>query len=142
MGMETVNSFWRIIRSFAYHVLCHVDQVVSRVHTWMVSPPWWPIWTEVLHATFSCFDRDADGAISLSELSNGHLLGALSMEDPRLNGENSDNFENISKLLEDGICKESKLSPQMISSHTISNLWGMFRDCGEVIAYCQVDFKG
>lgn len=59
----------------------------------MVSPPWWPIWTEVLHATFSCFDRDADGAISLSELSNGHLLGALSMEDPRLNGENSDNFE-------------------------------------------------
>jgi len=37
--------------------------------------------SKVLHATFSCFDRDADGAISLSELSNGHLLGALSMEE-------------------------------------------------------------
>lgn len=91
---------YQVVCMSTYHVLCHVDQVVSRVHTWpfgyhwsMVSPPWWPIWTEVLHATFSCFDRDADGAISLSELSNGHLLGALSMEDPRLNGENSDNFE-------------------------------------------------
>eukprot|EP00438_Fugacium_kawagutii_P034657 Skav203537 [mRNA] locus=scaffold2230:67164:67619:+ [translate_table: standard] len=36
---------------------------------------------KVLQATFSCFDRDADGEISLSELSNGHLLGALSMEE-------------------------------------------------------------
>ena len=36
---------------------------------------------KVLQATFSCFDRDADGDISLSELSNGHLLGALSMEE-------------------------------------------------------------
>ncbi|CAJ1426755.1 unnamed protein product [Effrenium voratum] len=37
--------------------------------------------TKVLRATFNCFDRDGDGSISLSELSNGRLLGALSLEE-------------------------------------------------------------
>jgi len=36
---------------------------------------------KILKAAFNCFDRDRDGHISLSELSNGHLLGALSMEE-------------------------------------------------------------
>ena len=36
---------------------------------------------KVLRATFDCFDRDGDGAISLMELSSGHLLGTLSMEE-------------------------------------------------------------
>eukprot|EP00439_Symbiodinium_sp_Y106_P082449 s499_g21.t2 len=37
--------------------------------------------TVVMKAAFNYFDRDRDGHISLSELSSGHLLGALSMEE-------------------------------------------------------------
>eukprot|EP00439_Symbiodinium_sp_Y106_P076833 s658_g15.t3 len=34
-----------------------------------------------MKAAFNYFDRDRDGHISLSELSSGHLLGALSLEE-------------------------------------------------------------
>eukprot|EP00439_Symbiodinium_sp_Y106_P082534 s499_g21.t6 len=37
--------------------------------------------SKVMKAAFNYFDRDRDGHISLSELSSGHLLGALSMEE-------------------------------------------------------------
>ncbi|CAE7766908.1 CPK2, partial [Symbiodinium pilosum] len=37
--------------------------------------------SKLLKAVFNYFDRDRDGHISLSELSSGHLLGALSMEE-------------------------------------------------------------
>lgn len=36
---------------------------------------------KVLRAAFSYFDRNGDGSISMAELSSGHLMGHLSMEE-------------------------------------------------------------
>eukprot|EP00931_Biecheleriopsis_adriatica_P008427 TRINITY_DN109614_c0_g1_i1.p1 TRINITY_DN109614_c0_g1~~TRINITY_DN109614_c0_g1_i1.p1 ORF type:complete len:610 (-),score=97.10 TRINITY_DN109614_c0_g1_i1:182-2011(-) len=61
-----------------------------------------------LRVAFNCFDRNGDGSISLSELSDGHLLGHLSLEELHAiicghdkDGDEQINFEEFVEMMKE-----------------------------------------